>query len=250
MKSYPLFRMANLAYKYAFWLYYPFYVLYKNISDRNEMSIFRRLIKPGDRIIDIGANIGVFTRRLAKLTGPTGEVYAFEPHLRNYELLLKTTRHFPTIHLYNAAISNQSGTIGLYISEDLNVDHRTFPTTEIRTKQSVTCYSLDSFLREKPVDFIKMDIQGSEYKALLGMQKTLRNNQQLAMLMELWPYALIEAGTSSKAVIDLLCENRFFLYLVLNDKFVEFSDQLIGRKERDDYLLLAIRQPERLVGHA
>ena len=243
MRSYPLFRMANVVYKYAFWLYYPVYVLYKNISDRNEMSFVRRSVKPGNRVVDIGANIGIYTKRLAKLTGPGGEVYAFEPHPRNFALLLKLTRGLLMIRAYPAAISDQTGTIQLYVSTDLNVDHRTYQTAEKRTKQQVACYSLDSFLQEKPVDFIKMDIQGSEYNALLGMQKTMCNNPRLTMLMELWPYGLSEAGSSCKAVIDLLRESRFFLYLVKRGGLVEFSEHLIGCNEHDYYSLYATKQP-------
>jgi FkbM family methyltransferase len=243
MKSYPLFRMANVLYKHAFWLYYPLYVLYKNISDRKELSIIRDLIRRGDRVLDIGANIGVYTRRLAKLTGDTGEVYAFEPHPRNYALLSKFTFHLPAIKAVHAAVSDREGTLDLYVSDDLNVDHRTYLTAEKRTRQQVLCNSIDFFLAGKTADFIKMDIQGAEYGALRGMQKTLTSSPRLTMLMELWPYGLKEAGSSCEAVIDLFRENHFFLYLVSDGDVVEYSEKRIKRSETDYYSLLATKQP-------
>lgn len=245
MKSYPLFRMANAGYKHAFWLYYPLYVLYKNISDRKELSIIRDLIGRGDRVLDIGANIGVYTRRLAKLTGHTGEVYAFEPHPRNYELLSKFTRHLPMIKTFHAAVSDREGILDLYVSDDLNVDHRTYQTAEKRARQQVPCHSIDYYLSGKTVDFVKMDIQGAEYRALRGMRETLNNNPRIILLMELWPYGLKEAGSSSEEVISFLRENKFILYLVLNGNVVEYSEKNIRRDETDYYSLLATKQPYR-----
>jgi FkbM family methyltransferase len=243
MKSYPLFRMANLGYKHAFWLYYPMYVLYKNVSDREELSIIRNIVKPGDRIIDIGANIGVYTRRLAKLAGPSGEVYAFEPHPRNFALLVQFTRRMPAVKTFHAAVGDRDGTIDLYVSDDLNVDHRTYQTAENRASQQVSCCSLDSCLQGKTVDFIKMDIQGAEYGALRGMQKTLNSSPRLTMLMELWPYGLKEAGSSCGEVTGLLRKNGFFLYLVKNRTVMDYSENVLGCAETDYYSLLAAKQP-------
>jgi FkbM family methyltransferase len=243
MKSYPLFRMANVGYKHAFWLYYPLYVLYKNISDRKEMSLLRRLVKPGDRIIDIGANIGVYTRRLAKLTGPRGEVYAFEPHPRNFALLVRFTRRMPAIKTFHAAVGDRDGTIDLYVSDDLNVDHRIYQTAEKRARLQVSCCSLDSCLQGKTADFIKMDIQGAEYGALRGMQTTLNSSPRLTMITELWPYGLKEAGSSCGEVIGLLRKNGFFLYLVINGTVIEYSEKVLGCTETDYYSLLAAKQP-------
>jgi FkbM family methyltransferase len=245
MKSYPLFRMANIAYKHAFGLYYPLYVFYKNISDCKEMSIIQHLVKPGDRVLDIGANIGVYTRRLAKLAGHTGEVYAFEPHPRNFAFLSKFTRHLPTIKAFHVAVSDREGTIDLFISDDLNVDHRTYQTTEKRSRQQVPCHSIDFYLSGKPVDFIKMDIQGAEYSALRGMRKTLSGSPRLNMLMELWPYGLKEAGSSCEEVIGLLRENHFILYLVLDGNVVDYSENLVRHTETDYYSLFATKQPYR-----
>ncbi|MHC9543674.1 MAG: FkbM family methyltransferase [Vulcanimicrobiota bacterium] len=242
-KIYPLFRMANVVYKHAFWLYYPLFVLYKNISDRKEMTLLQHLVKPGDRIIDIGANIGVYTRRLAKLTGPDGEVNAFEPHPNNFALLARFTRCMPAIKTFHAAVGDRDETIDLYVSDNFNVDHRTYKTAEKRGRQKVPCCSIDSFLNGKTVDFIKMDIQGAEYRALMGMQKTLNISPQLTMLTELWPYGLTEAGSSCEEVIGLLQKNGFYLYLVINGTVIEYSEKVIGYSKTDYYSLLATKQP-------
>jgi FkbM family methyltransferase len=241
MKSYPLFRLANMAYNRAFWLYYPLYCLYKRISDSGDISLVRQLVKPGDRVVEIGANIGVYAQLFAKLTGPGGEVHAFEPHPRNYKFLLRLTRNHSAVRAHQAAISDQTGFIDLYMSADLNVDHRTYPTAEKRMKQQVACFSLDSYLQERPVDFIKMDIQGHEYKALLGMQHTLHSNARLTMIMELWPYGLREAGATHQEVIDMLCRHNFFLYIVTGKKLVEYADYQFGSKEKEYYTLLATK---------
>ena len=165
--------MADKLYTYAFPLYYPMYVFYKNIHDSDEMEIIRHHVKSGFTVIDLGANIGVITRLLAGLVGQTGHVHAFEPDLRNFAHLSRLT-DLPNVKINHVAIGDKDGTVDLYVSEDMNVDHRTYPVDEKRKKISVECFAVDSYIKDKPVDFIKMDIEGSETEALKGAAKLLR----------------------------------------------------------------------------
>ncbi|HAJ80204.1 MAG TPA: FkbM family methyltransferase [Fibrobacteres bacterium] len=238
MKKYFFFRMADKLYNYAFPLYYPMYVFYKNIHDFNEMEIIRHHVKSGFTVIDIGANIGVITRLLAGLVGQTGHVHAFEPDLRNFAHLSRLTG-LPNVKTNNAAIGDKDGTIDLYVSEDMNVDHRTYPVDEKRERTSVECFAVDSYIKDKPVDFIKMDIQGYEYKALCGMRKTVSAGSCKAILMELWPYGLEKAGSTVSQVMDLLVECGFYPQLLYRGELVAFSENLIENKETKVYTLLA-----------
>ena len=241
MKNYPLFRCANVLYKNAFRMYYPFYRLYKIIRERDEYALLKRSIKPGNTVIDIGANIGVFTRFMARLTGNGGLVHAFEPDSRNFSLLAKLTRKYSNAKVHHGAISDRTGVIELYISNDLNVDHRTYHVDGNRVKQQVPCFSLDSFMEGRPVDFIKMDIQGYEYKALLGMKAILLNNPGCLLLTELWPCGLRQAGSSTRLVIELLQECGYSPNLLLKGKLVPFSEELVQCRENKYYTLFAAK---------
>ncbi len=77
-------RIGNWLYRNAFPVYNRIYPLFKNIQDKREMELIGSLVKPGDTVVDIGANIGFYTRFLAQKVGPTGKVYAFEPDALNY----------------------------------------------------------------------------------------------------------------------------------------------------------------------
>jgi FkbM family methyltransferase len=241
MKTYSLFRSANVLYKHAFGIYYPLYCLYKKIKERDEYALMRRSIKPGHTVIDIGANIGVFTRFMATLTGNGGVVHAFEPDLRNFRLLANVTRKFSNAKLHYGAIGERDGITNLYLSDDLNVDHRTYRVDENRAIKQVPCFSLDSFING-PVDYIKMDIQGYEFHALRGMKETLIRNPRCLLLMELWPYGLQKAGSSTRRVIEFLHECGYTSRLLLKGTLIPFSEGLVQCHEKKYYTLFASKK--------
>ncbi len=62
------------------------------IHEETTTNLFKKTIKKGDTIVDLGANIGYFTLLAAKLTGREGKVYSFEPEPKNYNYLLKNIK--------------------------------------------------------------------------------------------------------------------------------------------------------------
>lgn len=197
------FLLGNKLFKHCFPVYRILYKLYKACSDRSERAILKEIIRPGMTVLDVGANIGIYTSFMAKIVGEKGRVYAFEPSPHNFNLLKKYNNQ-SNITLVQAAIGDTTGRIALYISDKLNVDHRTYETGEKRKRIDVPSYRLDDYLQGRKVDFVKMDIQGFEYKALLGMENTLQNNQDIQILMEFWPYGLIKAGSEPEEVLAFL----------------------------------------------
>ncbi len=168
-------------------------------------------------VVDVGANIGIYTALLAKIVGEKGKVYAFEPSPHNFNLLKKYNKS-NNVTLVQAAVGDVTGEITLYISAKLNVDHQTYETDEIRQKINVLSYRLDDYLKNEKVDFIKMDIQGFEYHALLGMKNILRNNANIKIFMEFWPYGLIKAGSSPEKLLTFLHELDFKTELIEDNR--------------------------------
>ncbi len=108
----------------------------------------------------------------------------------------------------------------------MNVDHRTYEPENYRDKYSVEKTSVDDFVNGRfKVDFIKMDIQGFEMEALRGMERTLRNNNDIVLLMELWPYGLQQAGSSAIKVIEFITSLGLNIYSVDTGFPVLFSKQ-------------------------
>lgn len=205
---------ANLLFRVSPSVYRPFYFSYKRWSDAYLLSLLQKDVKPGDTALDIGANIGFFSMELAAMCGKAGKVYAFEPDPDNFRELQKTVGHLPQVSLHNKAVGAENGTLTLYRSSLLNVDHRTYQSSENIQQISVEAVALDSFFdHETRVNVIKMDIQGFEYFALQGMKRILQEQKPL-IVSEFWPWGLQQSGSSSTDVFDLLHDTGYDIFLI------------------------------------
>jgi FkbM family methyltransferase len=216
--SQALRRLGNEVYKYAYPIYKPLYTVFKAFNDRSERVVVSRLLKPGDVVVDAGANIGVYTRFLAKRIGSQGMVHSFEPDQDNFHRLERTLQTANNVRLNQLAVSDRTGESILYVSDKLNVDHRTYPTeNEPRTRVIVHSIRLDDYFRPgERVDLLKMDIQGFELHAFKGATRVLTDNPTIKLLFEFWPYGLKCAGNSGEELLEFLRDSRFQCFLVAN----------------------------------
>jgi FkbM family methyltransferase len=209
-------KIGNYLYRRYFCLYKRLYIAMKTQQDAAEVKLLKASIAHGDVALDIGANIGFFSRILSRCVGSNGHVYAFEPEEVNFAHLQKAMKSRSNVTVKQAAVSSAPGSIIVFKSPMLNVDHRTYPVDSYTSKSEVECISIDSFLpQDVTVNFIKMDIQGFEYTALQGMKNTLiRCRDKLKMLMELWPAGLKKAGASASEVVNFLEQCGYRTYLL------------------------------------
>lgn len=165
-------------------------ILLHGIHEPENTERIRREISPGDVVVDIGANIGYFALLEAKAVSETGRVYAIEPEGDNFELLKKNVglNGYSNIECYNMAIGNVNGTSKFYISEEgrnwHSMNENSPAAIHGRCIEVRTC-TLDEFLKGKrPVDVIRMDIEGYESVVIGGMKKTL-TNRNVKLFVEL-----------------------------------------------------------------
>jgi FkbM family methyltransferase len=158
-------KLGDFLYKNAFPVYNLIYPIFKKNQDKHEIALLNKYIKKGDVVLDIGANIGFYTKILSELVGETGKIYAFEPDKKNFSHLEKNAGDLTNVDLINKAVSDKTGTITLYQSDLLNVDHKTYETADFTSKTEIDCVAMDDIIPNKKVDFIKIDIQGFEYFA-------------------------------------------------------------------------------------
>ena len=166
--------------------------------EKPELDFVRRTIKPGQNVIDIGANIGVFTITMCSLVGPTGKVYAFEPHEPEAKLLAKSiveNSFTDRVVLERMAVSHEAGkgnlvsavkTInagGAYLSNNVEQIPAGHETNEIEL------ITLDTYNLKRPVSFIKIDVEGAEPLALRGAKHLLQEDRPV-ILSELHPAQL------------------------------------------------------------
>lgn len=240
MKNFLSHAVSRL-YHHCYALYYPIYKIWKVYSEREERRLFRQLIKPGMTVVDVGANIGIYTCYFYKLASKDGTVHAFEPDSTNFKHLQKNTRHFSNIVVNHSAVGDHCGSIKLYISDAMNVDHRTFDSGDGRRSIDVRILSLDDYFQPgQAVDFIKIDVQGYELSVLKGAKRILTENRNIKILMEFWPYGLTKASVVPSDVIDFILSLGFTIRHISESKDLSFDGSEFDPLSTSDYCNLLI----------
>lgn len=202
-------KLGNLLYGWEF-LYRALYSTYKRISDAEERKLLSDIVVPGMTVVDVGANIGIYTAYLSKLVGSRGRVIAFEPEPKNYRRLCAYVHGLENVEPVEAAVVAQSGDIELFVSNALNVDHQTYDSGENRSRIRVRGVALDDYFpRGSRIDLIKMDVQGAEAAVLQGAERLLGENPDVRLILEYWPYGLKRAGAPPARFLEWLREMGF-----------------------------------------
>ena len=142
----------------------------------DEIKFLRRALRPGDQVIDIGANYGVYTLSMAKAVGPGGAVWAFEPasvtaalHARSIE-----ANAFSHVTLFRTAVSRTSGVARLALHS--NAELNALTDSAEATGERVAVTTLDDCLTQhgwKDVAVVKIDAEGEEANILVGAHRFL-----------------------------------------------------------------------------
>lgn len=198
------------------------------LYEKETVAFCRRVMKPGMHIADIGAHAGYFTRLYAKLVGPTGTVYAFEPDPENYALLERNTRNLKNVKRYPLAISDREGSVDFYETENNTGCHSLVPAGFRPNKITVQATTLDALVRSgeiSNIDFLKMDIEGAEPMALQGMKETIASHPKLGMIIEFCPANLSDSGTDPAGFIESLRGMGLRIYAIKEDGLKEITSE-------------------------
>jgi FkbM family methyltransferase len=180
--------------------------------------LFSYLVEPGDRCVDVGANIGLHTVRLAKLAGPQGEVIAVEP---DPEIARRASENIALNGLANArviqaAASASAGeTVALYRATDLNPNRAmaslhpheqlTGPAIEVQT------ITIDQAC-PGPVALIKIDVEGHEAAVVAGAAETIARYSP-AIVFEYAPQLMADKAQSP---FGQLADVGYLMYQINN----------------------------------
>jgi FkbM family methyltransferase len=206
------------------------------LMGKADRRLLERLVTPGMTVVDIGANLGLYTLLFSKLTGPAGHVYAFEPEPTLYRALCSNCRRngAGNITTLNYALGRQPGRTTFYRSLFNSGDNRLGGLGWQGQRLDVDMVRLDDALPGCRVDFIKLDVQGFELQVLQGMDELSRRSKNLRIYFEFWPRGLRAAGTRPEAVLEHLERRDFAVYRVEHDgarrvtNFALLSDGLRG----------------------
>ena len=159
----------------------------------------RSRLRPGDVVLDIGANIGYHTLLAAHCVGQVGRVIALEPnqHNCNQIWLSALQNRFENIELFPLAAADRSATFifdlrkgsnGVLVEEVNSLDNRA--VAQLLKRTLVRAMKIDDLLHNlERLDVIKIDIEGAEYRALRGAEALLRRHQPI-ILTEFAPLML------------------------------------------------------------
>jgi FkbM family methyltransferase len=164
-------------------------------------AVLRRLLKPGQTFIDVGANIGLFTTLASRWVGPRGQVIAFEPSQRELARLRGHVDHnaCENVRVVASALGAHEGTAVLHVADvscgGLNTLQSRFmyDTVEEAYTETVSVERLDDDIQRhnvSAVDVIKIDVEGAEHDVIDGARDTIGRYR---------PALLIETVTTASA---------------------------------------------------
>lgn len=209
--------------------------------EKAELQLIKEIVKQGDVFIDLGANIGMHTLNASKLVGKNGRVICFEPFSKNFESLKKNMaiNNSTNITSENLAVGETDSFIDLfYDDKEMNLGMvSSSRLTEYSHNEKVKVVSLDSYLRDssiKKVDFIKIDIEGNEYAALLGMKETLTKFHP-QLLIEILEEDESNSSKNESKIMEYLESLGYEKYFIDDSGSLSTTDK---NPERRNYLFI------------
>ena len=189
------------------------------VWEATETHWFVQSIRPGDVVVDVGANVGYYTILGGLLVGETGRVYAFEPDPVAFEILRRNValHRLHNVVLEQKAVSNEAGGIQFYIAESNKGDHRIYqPEGEQRASMEVEAVRLDAYFDgvEEAVDFVKVDTQGAEAMILEGMMNLVRRSEEIVMAFEYSPRHLAGLGSTAQELLANLMSLQLRMFVL------------------------------------
>lgn len=164
------------------------YIYGKRELATTNLLLSSNILKKGDVVLDIGANIGYYALLESKLVGEEGIVYALEPVKRNFELLKENIKlnNMKNIEIFKLAAGDENKKAVIHISKKSNWCSLVYREgMEFFEKEEVDIVKIDEFLKDKrKPTFIRMDLEGYEYATIEGMKQTLELDN-LKLLIEI-----------------------------------------------------------------
>lgn len=219
--------------------------LWRGEGEQPAFRLYETEITEGGTAVDVGANVGYHTLHLARAVGKNGKVFSFEPGPDSVKFINKNlaANNFHNVTVVAKAVGDHSGKADLFlgsnpggnqifdarkmISELPNPSEYNLAMLKDREKNkdheqsiSVDLVSLDDFFKDydKPIDFVKIDVEGVEDVVLAGMENVLHKNPGIKILFEFTPAFYELRGVSPRKLLEALSGSGFVFYDMHNPK--------------------------------
>jgi FkbM family methyltransferase len=182
----------------------PYVLLGEHPYEAPDTAFVRSVVRHGDVVVDIGANVGWYSTLLADAVGTTGHVYAFEPGEQALRMLRASARDYPQLWVIPMALSDYEGDTEVHIPLDLGNASLARMSGELRT-EPCRVTTLDNYLQREgqtaPI-FIKMDVEGGERDILRGAKKTLTADRPPIWMIEINAFTAQRFGYHPDLLVD------------------------------------------------
>ena len=186
----------------------------------------KKLIRKGDTVIDIGANLGYYSILFSRWVGETGHVYSIEPIKIYNQIFMEKTRKRKNIMLMPYALGTEEKEVMLvspshtdYLSSGLPHVYDSQKDGELVTHKHTFCANMkkpsDLFGKFEKIDYIKCDIEGFEYIVLSEMKEVIERTQPI-LQVELWE-------DNENLVMDMLSNMGYRSFKVVKGKLAEVT---------------------------
>lgn len=178
-----------------------------------------------DTVIDVGANVGLYGKKLIKDLDYKGEIYSFEPMSKEYQKLKEQSQEDKQWMVFNEALGDQKQKMEINVSQNsvsssilgiLDKHTESAPESKYSHKETVQVNTLDNVIKENNLEnrniFLKLDVQGFEKQVLLGGVESLKNIHTIQAEISLVP--LYEGGIVFEELFDILREQGYTLVAI------------------------------------
>jgi len=192
----------------------------------NDRHVFVSHLREGMTVMDVGANLGLYSLLISRAVGPSGKVYAFEPvpeifaRLKEHITLNNATNVIPV----PIALSDEKGTAKMSVKGGGSSLFRRVSDEFVE----VQVERLDDFVeREKieRVDAIKIDVEGAELRVIRGADKTIRRDKPILMV-EIQAATLQAAGTTPEELFETIVSYGYNAFVIRHGKAIP-TDKLV-----------------------
>jgi FkbM family methyltransferase len=190
--------------------------------EKIELDVFERLSAVSNTIIDVGANLGLYSCIAANRMPHDGKVIAFEPVSENLNYLrrnLELNEQTAQVAVEEQAVGEASGPIQLYLLEGSTCRHSPSAKNVFNSTTSITVpvVSLDEYVQQKltarPIAMIKVDVEGYEVAVLRGAHRMLREDKP-TLFIEFVPDNLLNCGFGPDEFLDLVFDIYDEVFLI------------------------------------
>ena len=188
-------------------------------------KVFREYLRTGMTVLDVGANVGYFTLMAASLVGASGAVYSWEPSPSNARALSASqlANGFKNIEIIQAAAADRTALLRYYrASSNGNVSDVIAESPEdVLSAETVTALRIDDVVpRTVRVDFVKIDVEGYEFKALSGALNTLQRSRPV-IVSEFSPASLPHtSGVSGREYLQFFERLGYDMFVIADSETI------------------------------